>query len=241
MSKVKVLIVEDEIIIADNIADTLEELGYDALEPATTYTEAIETIQEENPDIVILDIRLSGKKTGIDLAEYLNKNHHIPFIFLSSNTDKLTLEEVKRVEPLAYLVKPFNKEELYTSIEVALYNYAKQREKALNQENLIIENALFIKQDKTFVRLNFPDILYLKSDHIYINIVTVKGKEYAIRGSLNNYINKLGPSFFRTNRSYIVNLDHLHAVNQTTLEVDEEVIPIGKKQRDEVLLKLNKG
>ena len=241
MGKVKILIVEDEIIIADNIADALEELGYEILEPANTYSEAIQTIEEEQPDIAILDIQLTGRKTGVDLAEKINLDYKFPFIFLSSNSDKLTLEDVKKVEPQAYLVKPFNKGELYTSIEVALYNFAKQKEKTLDDTNLVIANALFIKQDKTFLRLNFKDILYLKSDHIYINIHLTNGKEYTVRGSLNSYAEKLSTSFFRTNRSYIANLDYLNQIQVNTIQVDEEVVPIGKKQRDILLEKLNKG
>jgi len=241
MSKVKVLIVEDEIIIADDICDTLEELGYEVLEPATTYTEAIETIEAERPDIAILDIQLSGKKSGVDLAGAINETYQFPFIFLTSNTDKITLEEAKKVEPLAYLVKPFSKEEIYTSIEVALYNYSKRKEQSLNQENLVIKDALFIKENKVFLRLNFSDILYLKSDHVYIEIMMLNGDKHTVRGSLNDFINKLGPTFFRNHRSFIVNLDHMQEVDHVGITVNNEHLPIGKKQREELLARLNRG
>ena len=241
MAKVKVLIVEDEVIIADNIADTLEEFGYEVLEPATTYSEALETIEAERPDIAILDIQLSGRKSGVDLAAKINDTYQFPFIFLTSNTDKITLEEAKMVEPLAYLVKPFGKEELYTSIEVALYNYSKRKEQLLDQESLVIKDALFIKQNKLFLRINFKNILYLKSDHIYLEIVTVNDKKYTVRGSLNNYINKLGPNFFRSHRSCIVNLDYLQEINFSGILIQNVALPIGKKQREEILSRLNKG
>ena len=241
MSKVKVLIVEDEVIIADNIQDTLEDLGYEVLEPANTYSEALATIEEEHPDIAILDIQLSGRKSGVDLAAVINENYHFPFIFLTSNSDKITLEEAKRVEPLAYLVKPFNKKELFTSIEVALYNYSQRRKQALDQESLVIKDALFIKQNKVFLRLDFKDILYLMSDHIYIEIVTVHGKRHTVRGSLNDFINRLGPTFFRTHRTYIANLDYLTEINHAGVLIRDEVIPIGKKQREEILKRLNRG
>lgn len=240
MGQVRVLIVEDEAIIADNISDTLEEFGYEVLEPAMTYPQALEIIEEERPDIAILDIQLSGAKNGVDLAAVINEKYQFPFIFLTSNTDKITLEEAKRVEPLAYLVKPFNKKELFTSIEVALYNYSKQRAKALDQESLIIKDALFVKQNKAFYRLNFKDILFLKSDHIYIEIVTVD-KKLTIRGSLNNYINKLGPTFFRSHRSCIVNLDYLSTIDHSGVMIQDHVLPIGKKQREEILARLNRG
>lgn len=124
MSKVKILVVEDEIIIADNICDTLTDLGYETLEPAINFTEAVELIESESPDIAILDIQLSGQKTGIDLARKINEDYNFPFIFLTSNSDTVTLNEAKKLMPPAFLVKPFSKEELYTSIEIALYNFS---------------------------------------------------------------------------------------------------------------------
>jgi len=79
MAKVKVLVVEDEIITADDICFSLEELGYEVLEPANTYSEAVRTLEAELPDIAILDIRLTGKKSGIDLADKINADFGKPF------------------------------------------------------------------------------------------------------------------------------------------------------------------
>ncbi|KAA3645242.1 MAG: DNA-binding response regulator [Bacteroidetes bacterium] len=241
MSKVKVLIVEDEAIIANDIYDSLEELGYDVIEPANTFTEAIEKIVSESPDIAILDIQLSGKKSGIDLATRINDIYKFPFIFLSSNTDQITLEEAKSVQPLAYLVKPFSKEELYTSIEIALFNYSQKASDQLNETSLIIQDALFIKQNKAFIRLNFNEILYLKSDHVYIEIKMKSGEIHIVRGSLNEYMNKLGGKFFRVHRSYIVNLAHLTQLNQNTVFINQDEVPVGKVQRDEIIKRLNRG
>ncbi|HCQ15518.1 MAG TPA: DNA-binding response regulator, partial [Cryomorphaceae bacterium] len=82
MSKVRILIVENEAVIAMNIFDILEDLGYDVLEPATTYVEALDMLKSDQPDLAILDIRLSGTKTGIDLAHHINDEYELPFIFL---------------------------------------------------------------------------------------------------------------------------------------------------------------
>lgn len=240
MSKVKVLIVEDEAIIADDIFDNLEELGYEVIEPANTFTEAIAKIEGNSPDIAILDIQLTGQLSGIDLAKIINEKYNFPFIFLSSNTDKITLEEAKNVEPLAYLVKPFSKKELYTSIELALFNYSKRIEKSFNETSLIIREALFIKHDKAFVRLNFSDIVYLKSDHVYLEIFMDNNDKYVVRGNLNEYIGKLSDSFLRIHRSYVVNMDYLKKVNPNTVDVGIE-IPIGKAQRGELVSRLNRG
>jgi len=238
MSKVKILVVEDEIIIADNICNTLNELGYDALEPAINYTEAIETIDAETPDIIILDIQLSGKKTGIDLAHKINETYKIPFIFLTSNSDTTTLNEAKKTLPPAFLVKPFVKEELYTSIEVALYNFSKKAG-MLNEEELIIKNALFIKDKGIFLKIIFDNIFYIKSEHVYVEIFQKDNKSNIVRCSLNDIINKINNNFIRVHRSFIVNTDHLQEINSSSLTINGENIPIGKTYRETLIKRIN--
>lgn len=238
MDKVKILVVEDEIIIADNICDTLDDLGYDALEPAISFTEAIETIEAFMPDIAILDIQLSGTKTGIDLAESIQKNYNFPYIFLTSNSDVATVNEAKKVSPSAFLVKPFTKEELYSSIEIALYNYTKKIGH-INDESLIIKDALFFKEKGVFTKLSFEDILYLKSDHVYVEIILKGNRNQVIRMSLNDIITKMSDKFIRVHRGYIINLDYLEQIDSNFLKINNKIIPIGKKYRETLLKKIN--
>jgi len=238
MNKVKILIVEDEILIADNICDALNALGYDALEPVINYTEAIETIDREHPDIAILDIQLSGKKTGIDLAKKIKESYNFPFIFLTSNTDTFTVNEAKKVMPPAYLVKPFTKEELYTAIEIALYNFSK-RITDEGSENLIIKEALFIKEKNSFIKIPFHNIEYIKSAHVYLEICLNNGKSQLIRGSLNDIITKLNTNFIQVHRSFIVNSDHLEEIHKDVIKLKSTKIPIGKKYREDLINKIN--
>lgn len=238
MSKVKILVVEDEIIIADNICDTLNDLGYEALEPVINYTDAIETIEKDKPDLAILDIQLSGKKTGIDLAEKIRKNYDFPFIFLTSNADPLTVSQAKKVMPPAYLIKPFTKDELYTAIEIAVYNYSR-RVGEVDEEELIIKDAFFIKEKHTFIKLKFEDILYIKSEHVYAEIQLTNNQKHLIRGNLNKIITKLNTKFVRIHRSYIVNLDYLQQIDQNNIVLLNVSIPIGKKYKDDLLQKIN--
>ena len=125
MSKIKVGIVEDEMIIALGITETLKELGYEPTQPATNYTQAMEMIARETPDILLLDIQLSGAKDGIDVAAAVRKGLSIPIIFLTANADAATVQRAKEVSPDAYLVKPFRPKELFTSIELCLSNFSK--------------------------------------------------------------------------------------------------------------------
>jgi DNA-binding LytR/AlgR family response regulator len=238
MSKVNILVVEDEIIIADHICDTLDDLGYEALEPVINYTEAIAAIESEKPDLAILDIQLSGRKTGIDIAEKIRKDYDFPFIFLTSNSDPLTVSEAKKVMPPAYLVKPFTKDELYTSIEIALYNFSK-RIGEVNEEELIIKDAFFIKEKNVFIKLKFEDILFIKSEHVYAEIQLKNNHKHVIRGNLNKIITKLSKKFVRVHRSYIVNLEYLQQIDQSNIVILHANIPIGKKYKDDLLQKIN--
>lgn len=240
-NQVKILVVEDEIIIADDICDTLRNFDYAVLEPAISYSEAIQLLEDESPDIAILDIQLAGKKSGLDLAETIKAKFHIPFIFLTSNSDRETLESAKRCQPATFLVKPYGKEELFAAIEIALYNFSQQKEQALDRENLIIKDSLFIKQKKAFVRIQFDDILYLESDHVYIDIHLKNEKKYTVRGALNEFIEKLGPTFFRSHRSFIINLTYLEGINTNHTTLQGKEIPLGKNYREEILAKLTTG
>jgi DNA-binding LytR/AlgR family response regulator len=238
MRKVKILVVEDEMIIADNICDALDDLGYEVLEPAINYTEAILRIEEEKPDIAILDIQLSGKKTGIDIARKIRESYDFPFIFLTSNSDALTLNQAKEVMPPAYLVKPFSKDELYTSIEIALHNFSKKIGE-VDTKNLIIKDSLFVKDKGFYSKIHFDDILYLKSSHVYIEIVLKSNKKMVVRTSLNDILEKLNDSFVRVHRGFIINTKYLSQITQTSVKVLNEEIPIGKKYKEDIVKRIN--
>lgn len=238
MDKVRILVVEDEIVIADNICDILEELGYDVLEPAINYSEAITTIEDEKPDLALLDIQLAGKKDGIDIARKIKETYNFPFIFLTSNADPRTIERAKHLNPPAYLVKPFNRDDLYTSIELALFNYSKKTSHLeLNNktDDLMIKDAIFIKNKNMFYKVLIKDIIFLKSDHVYIEVYTTNGEKYLIRDTLTHQTEKLPKNFFRSHRSYTVNLDYLEAINSMKIIASGHEIPIGKNYRSELM------
>lgn len=245
MGKIKILVVEDELIIADNICEILEELGYEVLEPAVSYTEALEILAEEKPDLALLDIQLAGRRDGIDLAWKIRDNYDIPFIFLTSNADAATVERAKKVSPPAYLLKPFNKNDLYTSIEIALYNYSENKEGRVTEkeetkavEDIVLKDALFIKHKQSFEKVKFEDILFLKSEHVYVNVVTVH-QQYLIRGSLSKLIKRVPNYFFKIHRSYIVNLNAIDSISFINLKIGKHELPFGKGYRAELLNKID--
>jgi len=122
----KVGILDDEVIICETLNKYLIELGYQVPDYAMNYDEAVKLAINHKPDIMLLDININGKKNGIDFAKYLRENHNIPLIFVSSYSDKTTLEQARNVQPNGYLVKPFTKNDLFAAIEVALSNFSIQ-------------------------------------------------------------------------------------------------------------------
>ncbi len=240
MGKLKIGIVEDEVIIADNICRILHDLGYIVTDPAISYTEAIEMIEQRKPDLVLLDVQLSGKKDGIDVANVIREMYDIPFVFLTANSDTATLERAKKVRPSAYLLKPFTKEDLFTSIEMAINNYSFQHKDTGVKKTK--SEFIFIKEGNYFHKVAISEILYLESDHVYVTIYLTSGKKILIRASLQDYILNFDPSeIVRVHRSYAVNMQHIDGIDQIHISVKGNKVPISKTYRDELLNKLNLG
>ncbi|WP_332912932.1 response regulator [Algoriphagus boritolerans] len=125
MNKLKILIVEDELVIAEDLRETLEELGYEVCGIAISSREALALIEEKSPDLALLDIQIKGGKDGIELAAEINENYHLPFLMLTSHADIQTINRAKEVNPYGYLVKPFNEKEILAGIELAMANFGK--------------------------------------------------------------------------------------------------------------------
>ena len=251
MSAIQVLIVEDEFIIAQNIKSALKKIGYEIAGHAFDFPQAIELLKNNPPDIVMLDITLDGEKDGIELAEYINKNHALPFIFLTSHSDPITLERAKATHPAGYLVKPFEKKDIYAAIEIALANYAKSTPSgeqslqdlesiSVNEENLLINNALFIKSKGYYVKVKVDDIFWIKSDRMYVEVHT-SSKVYLVRSSLVDFMSLLDSSiFFRVHRSFAVNLNQIEAINAAHILILEEQIPIGRSYKEDLISRLKR-
>ncbi len=127
MSNSRILIVEDEGIIAKDIQSTLNRLGYSVIGIASSGEEAIKKAMEIHPDIVLMDIVLEGAMDGVEAAGYIHDHFDIPVVYLTAYSDDATLQRAKITEPFGYILKPFHEKELYTTIEMALYKHTMQR------------------------------------------------------------------------------------------------------------------
>ncbi|MBF0568181.1 MAG: response regulator [Nitrospirae bacterium] len=144
MSKARILIVEDEWIIATNLSSTLEDLGYEVTSVVLSGEDAIKHAEAERPTLVLMDITLRGQMDGVAAADAIKELYDIPVVYLTSNTDEATFERVKDSESFGYIIKPFEKMELKYAIEMAVYkhkmeNVVKEKTKQLEELNRNLE------------------------------------------------------------------------------------------------------
>lgn len=149
--KQKILVVEDEIIIAHDIKGILND-DYEVIINIKTVEEAIERIETENPDLVLLDINLKTEKDGVSIGEYLLKKNTIPFIYITSYCDKTTLDSVKDTRPYGFIVKPFKTTDLLTSVFLALNTFKYRKIDLLRADEEFTDDVPFrIKETINYI------------------------------------------------------------------------------------------
>ncbi|MGJ8593841.1 MAG: LytR/AlgR family response regulator transcription factor [Aquaticitalea sp.] len=209
---IKILIVEDDIIIADFIEELLKESNFKKIRIANDKESAISEISEFLPDIILMDINLSGVNSGIELSKLKNKNANV--IFVTGQYDFALMNEALKTNPDAYLTKPIKKVDLLASINLALHK----------KENNIFQ----FKDGYDEVNLNYSDILYFNADGNYSNIHTAS-KKYTIRQSLNTILDALTPdNFIQTHRSFIVNKQKVQRAATSYVIVNGVEIPLSR-------------
>jgi len=170
MSKEKILIVEDDEVTSMFLKISLEKLDYEVVAVAHDTFQARNKIKIYEPDLILLDISLEDEKDGITLAAYIQKNHAIPFIYLSSHAEDEILDEAKLTKPYGYIVKPFEPKSLHSSIQMAMYKFQEElkMKKEINkyeekQENL--EKLLYNKKIS-----NKPIVPFASKYHLDISV-----------------------------------------------------------------------
>ncbi len=239
MDILKIGVVEDEIIIADNICSMLRNIGYEHSEPANTYNSAIEMVEEEKPDLVLLDIQIIGSKDGIDVAHQLKNKYQIPHIYLTANSDMATVARAKETQPLAFLVKPFSKEDLYTTLEIAFHNYLEKNNAQTETSEKPIKEVIYVKEGAFFHKIKVSDILFLESSHVNVIIHTTT-KQIITRNALQKIAEELDPGVFvRVHRSFIVNIHHIQSLNAESIIIGDTSIPLSKNSKADLTKVLN--
>ncbi len=179
MSKLRILIVEDEPVIAENISMYLDNADFEVSGIAYDSLEAKDQLITNTPDAAILDVNLESEEDGIDIAGYINERFQLPFLFLTSYSDKETLERAKKVKPSGYIVKPFNEKTLLASLEIAISNFTAEKNHSLPPLSLEkINNYLLSpvsEREYELVQLLYEGITNTQiAEKLFISVNTVK-------------------------------------------------------------------
>jgi DNA-binding LytR/AlgR family response regulator len=241
METLKIGIVEDDLIIAQSITEMLQESGYMVTKPAKRYSEAISMIEDERPDLLLLDVKILGAMDGVELGRTVRRTFHIPFIFLTANTDFETISRAKEVVPAAFLAKPITKAQLYAAIEIAMANtsFAPKAQPAGHEQHPEKDKTLFVKDGYNYRKVEESEILYVESDQNYVIIHLDKGGAATIRTTISDFEESLTSTrFMRVHRGFIVSMDKVVSVEGNTISVGSHSVPLGKVYREEVLRRL---
>jgi len=174
METKRILIVEDESLIAENIRMILEDYGYSVVQIVSSGEAAVKAAKDHRPDMIIMDIMLEGLMTGIDAAQQIFTKFGTPIIYLTAYSDDNTLEEAKFTQPYGYIVKPFEEGELYATLEMAFYRVMVDkvlRESEEKYRNLVekVEDGIIMMDQVsklTFVNGAICDIMGYNRDEI---------------------------------------------------------------------------
>ncbi|MBS1647216.1 MAG: response regulator transcription factor [Bacteroidetes bacterium] len=200
----KILIIDDEVLIAEDIKDMLNALKYKNIFLSHTKEDAINKINTWKPDVVLLDIRMEQEKDGIEIGTFLLRHHLMPFIYITAHSDISMIQDIVKTKPFAYLTKPINKNQLLTNISLALA-YSQQKK-------------ITVKDGYNYLVIQHEDILYIQAESVYLTVVT-KQKRHILRKSLKAISEELNDAaFIRTHKSFIVNSKHI--TNYTSTEVN---------------------
>jgi DNA-binding LytR/AlgR family response regulator len=229
----RILIAEDEAIIAESLYQVLLQLGYTPFDPAATSEEAIESMNSFTPDIAVVDIHIGEHFSGFKVAEALNKKN-IPFIFLTALYDKETVSMAQVFNPAAYLVKPFNKENLFATIELAIGQHNVKK----NETN-VLPQQVFVKNGNQSISLSPAEITHLEAANKYVTIYLSTAKKHLVRGTLNEVTDQLPlNSLVQVHKSFVVNLQHIKALKYDELLINGSIIPVGRTYREELKKRL---
>ena len=232
MKEIRILIVQDEDIHRLNLETFILELGYKLLTSTNNSEDAIRTINHEKPDIVILDVEITGHLNGIELAEKF-RHSSTKFLFLTSTTERSKYDEAKETAFIGYIVKPFNQLTLQSIIEFSI-------EKALKVDSIDKQKGqdnLLIKHNAQLFKTHFDKILYIEAKG-KLCIIYTENKTLISNTTLSKLKLKLpSNTFSQIHKSYIINLTQITKIVSKNNEIfiEQNVLPIGRIYKEQFL------
>lgn len=243
----RILILEDELLIANDTAEILEQNGYNNIFLAKNIIEAKTILADQKIEFALLDVQLKNNESGIDVAKIINHSYFIPFVYVTSFSDKATIDKLKETFPSGYVLKPFSQDMLLAIIEIAKHSFeVKQNPKEIhlkennndvfqtNYNTVIVNNQLIVKENYTYKKVPLEEILWLQSDKNYI-IIKTQDRKYIIRCSLKKILTQLPiKSFVKCCKNYVINTKHVTNFTKDTVQILDQTIPVSRFEQSTV-------
>ncbi|MBS4063330.1 MAG: response regulator [Chitinophagaceae bacterium] len=242
-TSVKILVVEDEMIIGAKISMQLTSLGYEVTGILPRGDEALLHLEQNKPDIVLLDIQLKGTMDGIETAKQIHQKYHIPIIYVTANSDEATFNRAKTTRPFAFIAKPFKQLDLQRAIELTISRMAENDTGAMDvtdgeEQPFILNDRIFVRYKEKMQKIMLADILFIEADRNYSRIFTTH-KEYLLSITLKTIEKKLPTQLFqRIHRSYVINIMCVDEVTEHHVMIAQKPIPLGTGMREQLMQRL---
>jgi DNA-binding LytR/AlgR family response regulator len=221
----KILIVEDDVFVQEDLKEVLESLGHEVIHICESYEEVIGCLNEgEVPDIAFIDIQLKSSFDGVDVAEYMREKFKTKLIFLTSITDDRILHKAAVLKIDGYLVKPFKSQDIKVAISMLVDN-----SKVQNKE------YLFLKDGHEQFKILMKDILYAEAEDNYVYLYFNNSRKLLSMSLKTLEKELLEPRFLRIHRSYLINMDNVERVGANYVTIDKKQIPMNDSSK--VILK----
>lgn len=219
--KSRVLIVEDEVLVAEDIAEYLRSSGYEVNGIATSVRECMDQLKQQQTDVVLLDIRLKGEPDGVDAARMIHNHWQLPVIYLTANNDDKTLQRAIATQPASFISKPFNLQDIKAAIEIACTSHH--------------SSSVFVKDNSGHKRIESSNILYLEADGSYTIIYTKQHGRFTQSTNLQRTAAQLdNNSFMRVHRSFVINKNFVESMDSQSLIIHGKHIPVSRQYKKEV-------
>ncbi|MBF9143257.1 LytR/AlgR family response regulator transcription factor [Hymenobacter properus] len=245
LAAVRVLVVEDEPLYADQVESMLLGMGYETVGPAASAQVAMALYRTEPIDLVLLDIGLRGPTNGLQLAEQLLAHSPVPLIFLTSFSDEQTFQLAQAVGPAAYLTKPAVADTLHRAITLAVKNFASSTWPAPDASPQpgpaqAAADSVFVKENGLLEKVHLRDIFSIVADNKTCSL-TLAERSIPVRMSMRELARILpAERFVQIQRSYFVNVEHIERLDPTRLlvQVGKQVLPVGRLYLPELISRL---
>jgi DNA-binding LytR/AlgR family response regulator len=247
--KIKILVVEDEMIIGARISMQLTNLGYEVSGLLPRGEDVPAHVEENKPDIVLLDVNLKGSLDGIETAKRLLKQGKIPVIYLTANNDEATFNRAKATKPAAFISKPFKQLDLQRAIELTISRMeeripatgiADTEEEGQEERPHFLNDRMFVRSKERMIKIMYDDVLFIEAMRNYSRIIT-KNTEFLLSITLKIIEDKLPPSVFvRIHRSYLANITMIDEVAENHVLIGQREIPMSSGLKENLLQRITK-